>query len=253
MPCLSFLEDSLVVYYLYCSTLFEDMTKLQQEYVQRVQDKVCQLEIVDGEGVRVLNSGSSSDGDGPVVIPTTEELAAYIREKATYGHIERVQTDALQRAEEKVAIAHQTYSLVDSTCKRLDNDLMELEKILQVRRTICLVGRSVGRLIAPFCEITFRAFLILLVLLAVHVHIHISTYILQNAGDFQAPGTAKPDDLAAIQVIPGSPDWILAKVINHNPQTGTYKLSDEDVESSKSKWRIAPFFEGGNLCVCVET
>ena len=119
-----------------CSTLFQDMTKLQQEYVQRVQDKVCQLEIVDGEGVRVLNSGS----DGPVVIPTTEELAAYIREKATYGQIERVQKEALQRAEEKVAIAHQTYSLVDSTCKRLDDDLMEMEKLLQVRVTLCLTG-----------------------------------------------------------------------------------------------------------------
>jgi hypothetical protein len=129
LPCF---DDSLNRSCIICSTLFEDMTTLQQEYVQRVQDKVGQLEIVNGEGVRVLNSGS----DGPVVIPTTEELAAYIREKATYAQIERVQTDALQRAEEKLAIAHQTYSLVDSTCKRLDNDLTELEKILQVRRTL---------------------------------------------------------------------------------------------------------------------
>jgi hypothetical protein len=128
---LIYLDDSFTRLSICYSILFEEMTKLQQEYVQRVQDKVCQLEIVDGEGVRVLNSGS----DGPVVIPTTEELAAYIREKDTYGEIERVQTDALQRAEEKVAIAHQTYSLVDSTCTRLDNDLMEFEKSLQVRQT----------------------------------------------------------------------------------------------------------------------
>jgi hypothetical protein len=209
-----------MVHLLICSTLFEDMTKLQQEYVQRVQDKVCQLEIVDGEGVRVKNGGS----DDPVVIPTTEELAAYIREKATYGEIERVQTDALQRAEEKVAIAHQTYSLVDSTCTRLDNDLMELEKILQVRRTLCLLGWTIlWNYVSTLSHL-----------------VGVST--LQNVGGFQAPGTAKPDDLAAIQVIPGSPDWILAKVITHDPQTSIYKLSDEDVESSKSKWRIVPFW-----------
>ena len=28
--------------------------------------------------------------------------------------------------------------------------------------------------------------------------------------------------------------WILAKVITHDPQTGMYKLSDEDIESSKT-------------------
>jgi hypothetical protein len=73
--------------------------------------------------------------------------------------------------------------------------------------------------------------------------------MLQNAGGFQSPGAAKPDDLAAIQVIPGSPDWILAKVITHDPQTDMYKLSDEDVESSKSKWRNRTIFECGNLLV----
>ena len=56
----------------------------------------------------------------------------------------------------------------------------------------------------------------------------------QATGGFDAGG-AKPDDLAAIQVTPGSPDWILAKVISHDPETGIYKLSDEDVESNKSE------------------
>mmetsp|Transcript_1592 Transcript_1592/g.4158 ORF Transcript_1592/g.4158 Transcript_1592/m.4158 type:complete len:165 (-) Transcript_1592:2417-2911(-) len=43
----------------------------------------------------------------------------------------------------------------------------------------------------------------------------------------------KKDDLAAVQEVPGSPDWILAKVIVHDPQTGMFKLSDEDMESNK--------------------
>ena len=56
---------------------------------------------------------------------------------------------------------------------------------------------------------------------------------LKSAGEFQAPGSAKPNDLAAIQVTVGSPDWILAKVIKHDVRTGMYELADEDTESNK--------------------
>jgi hypothetical protein len=47
--------------------------------------------------------------------------------------------------------------------------------------------------------------------------------------------------LAAVQVTLGSPDWILAKVITHDAQTGIYKLSDEDNESNKSEFLVIPF------------
>jgi hypothetical protein len=57
---------------------------------------------------------------------------------------------------------------------------------------------------------------------------------------------ANPDDLAACQVTPGS-EWILAKVIHHDPITSMYKLLDEDVESNKGTH--------GNHCVprCILT
>jgi hypothetical protein len=127
------------------------MYRLQQEYVHRVEEKVLQLEIVDGQGVRVL--GSSDAKDGPVVIPTTEELADYVHNAENYKQIERVEQDALQGAEEKVAIAEQTYALVDSICTRLDNDLMQMEKLLQV----CTLRRlSSAWLLGPF----FQPFLI---------------------------------------------------------------------------------------------
>mmetsp|Transcript_22537 Transcript_22537/g.31448 ORF Transcript_22537/g.31448 Transcript_22537/m.31448 type:complete len:296 (-) Transcript_22537:25-912(-) len=59
--------------------------------------------------------------------------------------------------------------------------------------------------------------------------------LLKATGAFEAAaGGAKPNDLAAIQVNTSSPDWILAKVISHDPETGMYKLSDEDVESNKT-------------------
>jgi hypothetical protein len=47
--------------------------------------------------------------------------------------------------------------------------------------------------------------------------------------------------LAAVQVTLGLPDWILAKVITHDAQTGIYKLSDEDNESNKSEFLVIPF------------
>ena len=49
----------------------------------------------------------------------------------------------------------------------------------------------------------------------------------------QSLKVANPDDLAAAQVTPGS-EWILSKVIHHDPQTGMFKLADEDVESDKT-------------------
>ena len=57
--------------------------------------------------------------------------------------------------------------------------------------------------------------------------------LLKQTGEYEVSGVAKPNDLAAIQVTPGIPEWILAKVMAHNQETGMYKLSDEDVESNK--------------------
>lgn len=78
-----------------CNSLFQEMTQLQQEYVKEAEDKINQLEIVGGKGVRVLNTGTK----GIVTIPTTEELAAYIYEPEALKRIEMIQEDALQRAE----------------------------------------------------------------------------------------------------------------------------------------------------------
>lgn len=159
------------------------MKNSQDEYVSRAQEKILMLDVAectDGKpGVRVL--GSKND----VIIPTTEELSAYIRHDETLRQIQSMQVDAVQQAEEKVAIAEQTYSIVHATVKRLDKDLDKLEAMLK------------------------------------------------TTGEFQIAGSAKPNDLAAIQVVANSADWILAKVISHDPDSGMYRLSDEDVESNK--------------------
>jgi hypothetical protein len=128
------------------------MTRLQQEYVHRVEGKIGALEIVDGKAVRVLGGGS----DAPAVVPTTEELAAYVHEQETYDQIEAVQQDVVQRAEEKVAISQQTYSLVEDICKKLDSDLTDLEKVLNVRHEQFVgVGRCAKSLKTANLSVSF--------------------------------------------------------------------------------------------------
>ncbi|GAX25018.1 SAGA-associated factor 29 [Fistulifera solaris] len=54
--------------------------------------------------------------------------------------------------------------------------------------------------------------------------------ILQAQGEFQQEEVAQPNDLAACQL---GTEWILAKVLEFDTKTRTYKLVDEDVESHK--------------------
>lgn len=172
--------------------LMEQMNTLQKDYIQRVEEKIEGLDIVDGKGVRVVTAADDDNSKGDVettiVIPTTEEFVRYVHDAEGLSKIKSVQAECLQRAEEKVAISEQTYNLVDNICRRLDSDILEMEKLLL------------------------------------------------TTGEFQTPGAGNQGDLAAIQA-PGSSDWILAKVVNYDPQTGMYRLSDEDSESNKSMFQ----------------
>ena len=115
------------------------MTNLQHDYIHRVESKMDELEVVeDGTKVRVLGGSDNDDSDGerPAVVPTTEELLEYIHDPKSYKEIETMQEDCIQRAEEKVAIANQTLSLVDNICKRLESDCSSLEKVLEVSDAI---------------------------------------------------------------------------------------------------------------------
>ena len=198
------------------STLFEEMTRLQQEYVNQVEDKISQLQVVTTQTVidettgeekivpldkpHILNTSTTASQSGKkssrssrtttnsnnkrqrdgsddgeeddndnienddddeqdddeeeqegaaagaasrsssknaavasnIMIPTTEELSHYVHNQPNYIQIEKLYEDTLQRAEEKVTIAQQTYALVDATCRRLDANLFELEHLLQV-------------------------------------------------------------------------------------------------------------------------
>jgi len=125
-------------------------------------------------------------GETVLVVPTTEELRAKIQDTAALVGIAKLRRDAKQYAEEKVAVADQTFAIVDAAVKMLEVDIEKFEGFLK------------------------------------------------SSGCFEISTGAQPDDLAAIQVTPNSPDWILAKVISHDTKTGMYKLSDEDIENNKT-------------------
>lgn len=212
-----------------CSSLMEEIMGLQQDYLKRVEEKMEKIEVVNGEGVRVLSqkrygTGDRDDDDEkmaardkelPVVIPTTEELMAYVHESSTRSKIELLRADAMQQAEEKVEIANQTFELVDNLCRKLDTDLKDMERSLLTRNGSEFHNHAVGGVNGVVPGVSSAG----------------ASGAASSSG--RGRGAPKKDDLAAVQEVPGSPDWILAKVITHDAQTGMFKLSDEDMESSK--------------------
>lgn len=149
------------------------------------EDGVKESDAVDGDEEKLEDFVLSRE-DLEQYVPLTEQFRAAIWDTGAMERIARLRRDVRQRADEKVAVAEQTYALVDETVKRLDRDLEKFEELLK------------------------------------------------GSGAFEATtGGAKPNDLAAIQVTPNSQDWILAKVISQDQETGMYKLADEDVESNK--------------------
>jgi hypothetical protein len=235
-----------------CSTLMEETTRLQLDYIRRVEDKIGRLEVVDGEGVRVLsnkdnvkscyNNNKNDDDDNdnekmiprdeelPVVIPTTEELMAYVHEPTTLSQIESLRADSLQQAEEKVEIAKQTYKMIDNLYQKLDADLRQREMELSLStRNGPDFHHHPSNATATMNQLASTA----AGLSAAGTGTSSSS---RTVG--RGRGAPKLNDLAAIQV-PGTSDWILAKVITHDPKTGMFTLSDEDVESNKGTCIIA--------------
>jgi hypothetical protein len=114
----------------------EQLTHAEQEYVRQAEERVMALELAktpDGQdGVLVLGGGRDKNENNRTVavVPTTEELTRYIihNNTSTMREIQKLRSQAMQQSEEKVAIAKQAYSLVDSTVRRLDHDLAALEK-----------------------------------------------------------------------------------------------------------------------------
>jgi hypothetical protein len=136
--CFSYLLTAMLTLYpaVQHSSLVDQLTHAEQEYVRRAEEKVLQLELgttSDGRpGVHVLGGKSKE-----VVVPTTEELSAYVHDQEALARIKSLRASAMQQADEKVAIAEQTHSIIDATVERLDSDIAVLEKCVNYSSDVC--------------------------------------------------------------------------------------------------------------------
>lgn len=206
------------------------MKQQQQAYIQQAEEKVMSLEVVapppvpseDGDKEKGNNKKRSKkddkedDDDEPKLQPGIRVRG---NTDNNNNNKKKQKKDAviIPTTEEMLQLITDPQALQE--IQRLQAGALQLteEKVATADQTYALVDATVKRLDAD---------------------LEAMEKLLQSTGEFQAAGTAKPNDLAAIQVAAGSPDWILAKVITHDPNTGIYTLSDEDVESSKSKFGV---------------
>lgn len=163
-------------FYIMSSADVEQLLMLQQQYLRHAEDLMMQLEVVvrspppataetpsttmlsatsdlaapaatssspipDARtsegfalGVRVLGGGTE------IVVPTTWELEQYLEQDELHEQIHTLQSDAMQKADERVAIADQLYRRLDATVQRLDRDLTAMEKLLPVRLRVVWVN-----------------------------------------------------------------------------------------------------------------
>jgi hypothetical protein len=156
-----------------CSTNGERLRHLHQEYIQQAEEKVMDLEIV----YRQHNG------------------------------------ETLQKSDEKVSIAQQTYEMVDVTVQRLERDLEAMEKLLQVCRRWKGLQFEIYLTSSRFNN--YRLYL-------------------QSNGGFQTKVVGQVNELAACQPTPGS-EWILGKILGYDNATGLYSVADEDTEINRGK------------------
>jgi hypothetical protein len=62
---------------------------------------------------------------------------------------------------------------------------------------------------------------------------HLLHKLLDTHPSLLSRGSARPKNLAAIQLLPNTSEWISAKIISYDKSTKTYTLSDEDALSTE--------------------
>jgi hypothetical protein len=118
-----------------------ELQQAQVEYVTAARAKIDALPVLlqnDNDNDDNSDNSDKSQGTGDEQpnnntkgrkrdLPTTEELVAYVEDPPPLWHISKLRRQASQLVEEKVAIADQAYSLIQSTVQRLDKDIAEFE------------------------------------------------------------------------------------------------------------------------------
>ena len=129
--------------------IVENLREAEDEYIQRAEEKILSMPVSskrqktggkDDEQTNKVEQGynfwanpeegvevETPSGETVLVVPTTEELRARIVDPVALLQIAKYRRDARQQADEKVAVADQTYAVVDAAVKRLDADLEKFE------------------------------------------------------------------------------------------------------------------------------
>lgn len=93
--------------------MLEELRGIQKDYLSNAKDKV-----------QALYSRPGSD-------PTEEELKEVVEDETSLSLLKSTRQRAVQKLDEKVAIASQMYDLVDHHIRRLDTDLANYECLLK--------------------------------------------------------------------------------------------------------------------------
>ena len=117
------------------SDALQRLQKLQQEYVFQLEEKMAQVEVVQGPDGSILGLREAPELEP--LFPSTSELRDYVHLQdptaaTRYEQIQALEASCLQKADEKVAVARQAWEWMDAQVQRLDHDLSAMETLLQV-------------------------------------------------------------------------------------------------------------------------
>jgi len=113
-----------------CQEHATQMHELHQAYLNQAEAKVLQCPVVQDADGSLGISVAANDGSEAIIVPTTDEWMEYTFDEDKWRKIHQVQSECLQKAEEKVAVSQQAVDLIDSIIDRLDADIEAMEPIL---------------------------------------------------------------------------------------------------------------------------
>jgi hypothetical protein len=170
-----------------------ELLQLQREYLHAAEEKLTQLQMVELEDGTFGVRVVGGGNDNDSSAPVIVPTTAELM-SFTYNADKYSQIQRLQQ--ESLEKAEEKVQIAQQAYQMIDSTIHRLDKDLEAMEKILQTS---------------------------------------GVGDFSSNSSGtqpKPNDLAACQISPGS-EWILAKVLHHDPTTGVYKLADEDVESNK--------------------
>jgi len=197
--------------------VLDTLRKAEDAYIKRTQGIILDFPI------------PLQEEDEAIVVPTTEELRAYVHDQESMDKIQSYRLEVKQLAAEKLAVANQTYNIINSTLGKLDREVTEYENLL---RGTGEFNNSTTANIAPPAPATIKN-------------------ERGNSGNKPGPSQGgssgnriKPNELCAIRVSPSQmadTEWILGRVSSYNTESGMYIVTDEDPEAiDKKKFTLPP-------------